>query len=50
MIDEMDDDNRQWVEPALKYMVKKIHVPKYGMKEPPSLEDIQSLIGWEINP
>lgn len=50
MIDEMDEDNRHWIEPALKYMVKTMHATKYGMKEPLSSEDIQSLIGWEINP
>jgi len=50
MIDEMDEDNRHWIEPALKYMVKTMHATKYGMKEPPSSKDIQSLIGWEINP
>ncbi|HKJ30946.1 MAG TPA: acyl-CoA dehydrogenase family protein [Balneolales bacterium] len=48
MIEEMDQDNRQWIELALEYMSKHLHPEKFGVKEPPSVETIQNLIGWEL--
>lgn len=48
LIEELDEHNRYWIEPALDYLAKILNTDHYTLQKPPATEIIQNMIGWEI--
>ena len=43
---EIDDENKEWISPSIKYMTETLN-PEMTFKTPPDVETVEKLIGWD---